>query len=104
MGFDHWFISSELLRMMTSTTVLTIIEQALEVGVLVSAPMLLAALFTGLLVSLFQAATQINEMTLSFIPKLLILVLVLIVGGPWMLGLMMDYMQRLFTSIPSLIG
>ena len=90
--------------MMTSTTVLTIIEQALEVGVLVSAPMLLAALFTGLLVSLFQAATQINEMTLSFIPKLLILVLVLIVGGPWMLGLMMDYMQRLFTSIPSLIG
>lgn len=90
--------------MMTTTTVLTIVEQALEVGVLISAPMLLAALFTGLLVSLFQAATQINEMTLSFIPKLLILVLVLIVGGPWMLGLMMDYMQRLFTSIPNLIG
>lgn len=89
---------------MTPTTVLTIVEQALEVGVLVSAPMLLAALFTGLLVSLFQAATQINEMTLSFIPKLLILVLVLIVGGPWMLGLMMDYMQRLFTNIPNLIG
>ncbi|MCE9633706.1 MAG: flagellar biosynthesis protein FliQ [Methylophilales bacterium] len=89
---------------MTTTTVLTIVEQALEVGVLISAPMLLAALFTGLLVSLFQAATQINEMTLSFIPKLLILVLVLIVGGPWMLGLMMDYMQRLFTSIPNLIG
>ena len=90
--------------MMTTTTVLTIVEQALEVGVLISAPMLLAALFTGLLVSLFQAATQINEMTLSFIPKLLILVLVLIVGGPWMLGLMLDYMQRLFTSIPNLIG
>jgi flagellar biosynthetic protein FliQ len=90
--------------MMTSTTVLTIVEQALEVGVLVSAPMLLAALFTGLLVSLFQAATQINEMTLSFIPKLLILVVVLVVGGPWMLGLMMDYMQRLFTNIPNLIG
>ena len=90
--------------MMTPTTVLTIVEQALEVGVLVSAPMLLAALFTGLLVSLFQAATQINEMTLSFIPKLLILVLVLVVGGPWMLGLMMDYMQRLFTNIPNLIG
>lgn len=90
--------------MMTPTTVLTIVQQALEVGVLVSAPMLLAALFTGLLVSLFQAATQINEMTLSFIPKLLILVLVLVVGGPWMLGLMMDYMQRLFTNIPNLIG
>jgi flagellar biosynthetic protein FliQ len=90
--------------MMTSTTVLTIVEQALEVAVLVSAPMLLSALFMGLLVSLFQAATQINEMTLSFIPKLLVLVLVLVIGGPWMLGLMMDYMQRLFTNIPNLIG
>lgn len=89
---------------MTPTTVLTIVEQALEVGVLLSAPMLLAALATGLLVSLFQAATQINEMTLSFIPKLLVLVLVLVFGGPWMLGIMMDYMQRLFTSIPLLVG
>lgn len=90
--------------MMTPTTVLTIVEQALGVGVLLAAPMLLAALATGLLVSLFQAATQINEMTLSFIPKLLVLVLVLVFGGPWMLGLMMDYMQRLFSSIPLLVG
>lgn len=90
--------------MMTPTTVLTLVEQALEVAVLVSAPMLLSALFMGLLVSLFQAATQINEMTLSFIPKLLVLVLVLVIGGPWILGLMMDYMQRLFTNIPNLIG
>lgn len=90
--------------MMTPTSVLTIVENALEVGVLVSAPMLLAALATGLLVSLFQAATQINEMTLSFIPKLLVLVLVLIFGGPWMLSIMMDYMQRLFTGIPGMIG
>ncbi len=90
--------------MMTPSVVLTIVENALQVGVLVSAPMLLAALATGLLVSLFQAATQINEMTLSFIPKLLILVLVLVFGGPWMLGLMMDYIQRLFTSIPLLVG
>ena len=90
--------------MMTSGTVLTIVEQALEVGVLLSAPMLGAALVTGLLVSLFQAATQINEMTLSFIPKLLVLVLVLIVAGPWMINLMVDYMHRLFTSIPGLIG
>lgn len=90
--------------MMTSGTVLTIVEQALEVGVLLSAPMLGAALVTGLLVSLFQAATQINEMTLSFIPKLLVLVLVLIVAGPWMINLMVDYMRRLFTSIPGLIG
>lgn len=90
--------------MMNSTSVLTLIEQALEVGVLVAGPLLLSALATGLLVSLFQAATQINEMTLSFIPKLLVLVLVLILGGPWMMGIMLDYMQRLFTAIPGLIG
>ncbi len=90
--------------MMTPGTVLTIVEQALEVGVLLSAPMLGAALVTGLLISLFQAATQINEMTLSFIPKLLVLVLVLVVAGPWMINLMVDYMRRLFVSIPGLIG
>jgi flagellar biosynthetic protein FliQ len=90
--------------MMTPETVLTIVQQALEVTVMISAPMLGAALVTGLLVSLFQAATQINEMTLSFIPKLLVLVLVLVLAGPWMLAMMLDYMQRLFTSIPTLIG
>ncbi|OGV72355.1 MAG: EscS/YscS/HrcS family type III secretion system export apparatus protein [Methylophilales bacterium RIFCSPHIGHO2_02_FULL_57_10] len=89
---------------MTPETVLTIVEQALEMGVLLSAPMLLSALATGLLVSLFQAATQINEMTLSFIPKLLVLVVVLVLAGPWMINLMVDYMRRLFTSIPGLIG
>ncbi len=89
---------------MTPETVLTIAQQALEMTVLVSAPMLGAALVTGLLVSLFQAATSINEMTLSFIPKLLVLVLVLVVAGPWMLAMMLDYMRRLFTSIPTLIG
>ena len=90
--------------MMTPETVLTIVEQALEMVVLLSAPMLLSALATGLLVSLFQAATQINEMTLSFIPKLLVLVVVLVLAGPWMINLMVDYMRRLFTSIPGLIG
>ena len=90
--------------MMTPETVLSIAQQALEVTVLVSAPMLGAALITGLLVSLFQAATQINEMTLSFIPKLLVMVLVLLISGPWMLSMMTDYMQRLFSSIPTLIG
>jgi flagellar biosynthetic protein FliQ len=102
--FDHRFFGAEFLHMMTPTSVLTIVENALEVGALVSAPMLLAALATGLVVSLFQAATQINEMTLSFIPKLLVLVGVLIIGGPWMLGVMMDYMERLFTGIPAMIG
>jgi flagellar biosynthetic protein FliQ len=90
--------------MMTPETVLTIVEQALEIGVLVSAPLLGAALVTGLLVSLFQAATQINEMTLSFIPKLLVLVVVLMVAGPWMINLMVDYMHRLFSGIPGVIG
>lgn len=90
--------------MMTPEFVLTLTQQALEMTVLVSAPMLGAALLTGLLVSLFQAATQINEMTLSFIPKLLVLVIVLVLAGPWMLTMMLDYMRRLFTGIPGMIG
>ena len=90
--------------MMTPETVLTITEQALELTIILSAPMLGAALVTGLLVSLFQAATQINEMTLSFIPKLLVMVMVMVLAGPWMLNLMVEYMQRLYSSIPSLIG
>lgn len=89
---------------MTPESVLTLTQQALEITVMVSAPMLGAALITGLLVSLFQAATQINEMTLSFIPKLLVLILVLVLAGPWMLNTMLDYMRRLFTSIPGMIG
>ena len=89
---------------MTPEFVLTLTQQALERTVLISAPMLGAALITGLLVSLFQAATQINEMTLSFIPKLLVLVVVLVLAGPWMLTMMLDYMRRLFTGIPGMIG
>ena len=65
---------------------------------------LLVALVVGLLISLFQAATQINEMTLSFIPKLLAVFAVLVIAGPWMLGLMLDYMRNLFSSIPQLVG
>ena len=89
---------------MTPEMVLTLTQQALQMTVLVSAPMLGAALITGLLVSLFQAATQINEMTLSFIPKLLVVILVLVLAGPWMMTMMLDYMRRLFTSIPGMIG
>jgi flagellar biosynthetic protein FliQ len=90
--------------MMTSQSVLTIAQQALEVTVLISAPLLLTALAVGLLVSIFQAATQINEMTLSFIPKLLAMFGALILGGPWMLETLVDYIQRLYTSIPQMIG
>ena len=89
---------------MTPETVMTIGRQALELTLLVSAPLLLTALVIGLFVSIFQAATQINEMTLSFIPKLLGMFAVLIIAGPWMIGLLLDYMQRLFTSIPWMVG
>ncbi|MBK7743945.1 MAG: flagellar biosynthesis protein FliQ [Betaproteobacteria bacterium] len=89
---------------MTSQSVLTIAQQALEVTVLISAPLLLTALAVGLIVSIFQAATQINEMTLSFIPKLLAMFGALILGGPWMLETLVDYIQRLYTSIPQMIG
>lgn len=89
---------------MTPESVMTIGQQALEVTILVSAPLLITALAIGLLVSIFQAATQINEMTLSFIPKLLVVFVVLVVAGPWMLTVMMDYTKRLFSSIPGLVG
>lgn len=87
---------------MTPESVMTIGRQALELTFMLSAPMLLAALATGLLVSIFQAATQINEMTLSFIPKLLVTFVVMVLAGPWMLSLMVDYMHQLFSSIPML--
>ncbi len=89
---------------MSPETVITIVLRAFEVMVLVGGPLLLATLVTGLIISIFQAATQINEATLSFIPKLLITFVVLIIAGPWMLSVMMDYTIRLFQSIPSLIG
>ena len=89
---------------MTPETVMEIGRQAIILLLMSSAPLLLAALLIGLLVSIFQAATQINEATLSFIPKLVGMFLVLIFAGPWMLELLVDYMRRLFESIPSLIG
>jgi len=89
---------------MTPEIVLNLVQQALEVTLLVSAPLLLAALATGLLVSVFQAATQINEMTLSFIPKLLAIFAVAVLAGPWMIGVMVDFTRRLFVSLPSVVG
>jgi flagellar biosynthetic protein FliQ len=79
-------------------------RQALEVALLVSAPLFIAALVTGLIISIFQAATQINEATLSFVPKLIVIFLTLILAGPWMITVMTDYIQRLYESIPTLIG
>lgn len=89
---------------MNPDTVVSIVRQALEVSMLVAGPMLLASLLTGLLISIFQAATQINEMTLSFIPKLLVMFVVLVVSGPWALQLLVDYVTRLIGSIPTLVG
>ena len=89
---------------MTPCSVMEIGRQAIEVTLLMSAPILLASLAVGLIVSIFQAATQINESTLQFVPKLVIMFVVLLLVGPWMLQYMMDYIQRLFESIPQLIG
>ena len=89
---------------MTPTTVIELGRQAIEVTLMVSAPLFLAALVTGLVISIFQAATQINEMTLSFVPKLVAIFVTLVLAGPWMLTLLTDFMRRLFESIPAMIG
>ncbi len=89
---------------MTPETVMTIGSRALEITLMLAAPLLLVALVTGLIVSAFQAATQINEQTLSFIPKLIALSLTLVVAGPWMLKLLLSYTRELFESIPGLIN
>lgn len=89
---------------MTPETVLTIMQQTLQVITMLIAVILLPALFVGLIVSMFQAATSINEQTLSFIPKLLVTILVLVLAGPWMLKLLMGHAQRIFEDIPFLIG
>ena len=89
---------------MTPTTVIELGRQAVEVTLLVSAPLFLAALVTGLIISIFQAATQINEMTLSFVPKLVATFVTLVLAGPWMITLLTDFMRRLIESIPAMIG
>ena len=89
---------------MTPETVITIGQQALWVTMLIASPLLLSALAIGVLVGMFQAATQINEMTMSFIPKLLVLVIALSIAGPWMLSVIMSFMRQLVERIPSLIA
>lgn len=89
---------------MTQDTIIDLSQQALYIVVMLAAPMLISALTIGLIVGMFQAATQINEMTLSFIPKLFILVIALMTAGPWMLQMLVSYTQNLYLSIPSLIS
>ena len=89
---------------MTPTTVIDLGRQALELTLLVSAPLFIAALTTGLIISIFQAATQINEQTLSFVPKLIATFITLVLAGPWMITMMTDFIRRLFENIPAMIG
>lgn len=89
---------------MTPETVMTIGQNALGLTVVIAAPMLLSALAVGLFVGMIQAATQINEMTLSFIPKLLVLATALAIGGPWMMHKMLDFTRQLYATIPHIIG
>ncbi|WP_022975046.1 MULTISPECIES: flagellar biosynthesis protein FliQ [Nevskia] len=88
---------------MTPETVLTTGSQALQLVLMLAAPLLLTALAVGVLIGVFQAATQINEQTLSFIPKLLSTAVVLVFTGPWMLRLLTEFTRRLYESIPALI-
>jgi flagellar biosynthesis protein FliQ len=89
---------------MDSQLVFTYGQQGLYLLLMVSAPVLLTVLVVGLLVSIFQAATQINEATLSFVPKIIAAVAVLTIAGPWMLNTLVEYLQRMLLAIPTVVG
>jgi len=89
---------------MDTATVMTLTHQAMKVILYLAAPLLLTTLVVGLVIAVFQAATQINEMTLAFIPKLLAIAVMLALLGPWMLELLVDYIQELFGRIPDLVA
>jgi flagellar biosynthetic protein FliQ len=89
---------------MTPGIVIDIARHAVELTLMISAPLFIAALGVGLLISIFQAATQINESTLSFVPKVVAIFVTLVLAGPWMITVMTDYIRRLFEAIPGMIG
>ena len=89
---------------MNQDVVINISMQALQLAFMVAMPLLLVALVVGLAVSVFQAVTQIQEQTLSFIPKIVAMGVTLVVGGPWMLNQVVTYTERLYSSIPTLVG
>lgn len=89
---------------MDAQQVFTIGQQGLEILLLIAAPVLLAILGIGLIVSVVQAATQLNEPTLSFVPKLIVAVVALLIAGPWMVSILVEYLQRTITSIPNAIS
>ncbi|MGE3611550.1 MAG: flagellar biosynthesis protein FliQ [Bacteriovoracaceae bacterium] len=88
---------------MENSFAIEVVNQAIRVTLMLAAPMLIGALVVGVLVSIFQAVTQINEQTLSFIPKILVIIAALVIFSPWMMETMVTYTQDLFTSIPELI-
>ena len=89
---------------MSTDVVISIATQAMNLAFKISMPLLLAGLVVGLIVSVFQAVTQIQEQTLAFIPKVLAMAAVLVIGGPWMLNQLLSYTSDLWTSIPSMVG
>ena len=89
---------------MSPDTVMDVGREAMYLTVMLAAPLLLSALAVGLMIGVFQAATQIQEMTLSFIPKLMVLVFALLVAGPWMLRMLVEFTLRLFSEIPGMLG
>lgn len=89
---------------MTPETFMSQARLAMETLLMVAGPLLLVALAVGLVVSIFQAATQINETTLSFIPKLVGIILTVVIAGPWMLTVMLDFMRRSIGGIPGMVG
>lgn len=89
---------------MTPELVLTVAEKALTLIVMITAPLLMSSLAVGLLVAMFQAATQINEMTLTFIPKLIVMVLVIMIAGDWMIQILMSFTIQLFHDIPAMVS
>ena len=89
---------------MSPEAVMDLAHNALWITVLIAAPLLLVALLAGLVIGMLQAATQIHEQTLSFIPKLLLLVVTLFVAGPWMLRMLTEFTHDLYTSIPTVVG
>ena len=89
---------------MNAQSVMTLGQQALQLLLMISAPLLLTALAVGLVVAVFQAATQVNEATLSFLPKLVAVIAALVIAGPWMMNMMVSYLRTLIESIPGAIG
>lgn len=89
---------------MTPESVMALGRQGMEVMLLISAPLLIVTLVVGLIISVFQAATQVNDASLSFVPKLIAVIVALMIAGPWILTIITDYMRRMLTDLPGLIG